>query len=84
MGDVITGFIILVFGFMMVWKSWWIVETFGKSSWAEDKLGSSGGTNLLYKLIGIIIMFLGMITIAGLKNDFLMSTIGKLFIGLKK
>ncbi len=50
------GIIIVGIGFLIVWKSDWIMENFGRIPWAEAKLGTEGGTRLLYKLIGIAII----------------------------
>jgi len=50
------GIIIVGIGFMIVWKSDWLMNNFGRISWAEAKLGTEGGTRLLYKLIGIAII----------------------------
>ncbi len=80
MGKIIGGFIITALGFLMIWKTSWIVKNFGTNAWAEAKLGSSGGTRIMYKLIGLIIMFLGMLMITGLSNRFLIATVGKVFV----
>ena len=80
MGKIIGGFIICGLGFLMIWKTAWIVENFGTNAWAEAKLGSSGGTRIMYKLIGLIIMFFGMLMITGLSNAFLIGTVGKVFV----
>lgn len=79
MGRIIGGLIITAIGFLMIWKADWIVNNFGYNNWAEAKLGSSGGTRLMYKFIGLIILFFGMLMITGLHDDFLMGTVGKLF-----
>jgi len=79
MGKIFGGLIICGIGFLMIWKSEWIVQNFGYNDWAETKLGSSGGTRLMYKLIGLIIIFFGMLMITNLSDEFLMGTIGKLF-----
>ena len=80
MGSIIGGVLILGVGFLIIWKSDWIVSNFGHNDWAENKLGSSGGTRLMYKLIGLIIMFFGILMITGLHGEFLMATLGKIFI----
>ena len=63
----------------MIWKTSWIVQNFGTNAWAEAKLGSSGGTRIMYKLLGLIAMILGMMMITGLSEGFLMGTVGKIF-----
>ena len=50
------GIIIVGIGFLIVWKADWMMENFGRISWAEAKLGTEGGTRFLYKLIGIAII----------------------------
>jgi len=67
-------------GALMVIKTEWLVENFGTSSWAEEHLGTSGGTRLLYKLIGIAIIFIAMMGATGLLGGFVMGTVGKLFL----
>ncbi len=79
MGRIIGGLIISAIGFLIIWKTNWIIENFGHSSWAEAKLGSSGGTRLLYKFIGLLILFFGLLMITNLHQSFLMGTLEKLF-----
>jgi len=79
MGKIIGGLIITAIGFLMIWKTDWIVQNFGHNAWAEAKLGSSGGTRIMYKFIALILMFFGMLMITGLSDEFLMGTVGKLF-----
>ncbi|MDD4290350.1 MAG: hypothetical protein PHH83_03715 [Patescibacteria group bacterium] len=79
MKNIFYGILIITGGFFIVWKTKWIVDNLGRSDWAEEKLGTSGGTVLLYKFIGLLILIFGMLTLAGLKDDFLMGTIGKIF-----
>ena len=50
------GIIIVGVGFLIAWKADWMMENFGRISWAEAKLGTEGGTRLLYKLIGIALI----------------------------
>ncbi len=79
MGRIIGGLIISAIGFLIIWKTNWIVENFGHSSWAEAKLGSSGGTRILYKFIGLLILLFGFLMVTDLHQSFLMATLGKLF-----
>ena len=79
MGKIFGGLIIGGLGFLMIWKTSWIVQNFGNNAWAEAKLGSSGGTRLMYKFLGLIAMIFGMLMITGLSEGLLMGTIGKLF-----
>ncbi len=62
----IFGAILLITGPFLVIKSEWFLENFGKIQWAEEKLGSEGGTRLLYKIIGLAFMFFGLTMIFNL------------------
>lgn len=74
------GFLLVVVGFLMVWKTEAIVGFAGYSDWAERNLGTEGGTRLMYKLIGIGCIFLGMMAITGLYEGFMEATVGALFV----
>ncbi len=78
--QIIFGLIVALLGIGVVFKTEWILENFGTNTWAEDTLGTSGGSRLLYKLIGLIMIFFGFLLITGLFQSFLMGTIGKIFI----
>lgn len=52
----VLGIIIIGIGFLMTWKSEWIVNNFGRINWAEEHLGMDGGTRLFWKLLGIIVI----------------------------
>lgn len=69
-------------GIFMVVKTEWFLNNFGASSWAEQHLGSSGGTRLMYKLIGIIMIVLAMMGMTGMLGNVILSIFGRLF-GLK-
>ena len=76
----VIGIIIVLAGVWMVLKTEWILANFGTSSWAENKIGTSGGSRTLYKLIGIALIFVGCLVTFNLMQGFLGATIGKLFI----
>ena len=71
-------------GVSLVWKTQWYVENFGKSVWAEDKLSMAGGSRMLYKIIGILIIFFCWIYAFGMLQGCLEGTIGQVMPGLKK
>ena len=54
--NIIFGIIAIVFGFVIVWKADWMMENFGRIAWADEHLGSEGGTRMFYKLIGLAII----------------------------
>lgn len=61
----------LVIGSFLVIKTDWFMNNFGRMSWFEDKLGSSGGSRLGYKIIGFIMIFLGIIFVTGSGESFM-------------
>ncbi len=75
MKAIFIGILLVIIGFLIVWKSRKFIDFFGSISWAEAKLGG-GGTNLMYKLIGLIMIFIGFIWATGLWNAFLNATLG--------
>jgi len=77
---IFIGLIAAAIGAGIIFKTEWVLENFGTNSWAEDKLGTSGGSRLLYKSIGLIMIFVGFLLITGLFQGFLLGTVGKLFI----
>ena len=76
----LIGLGIALIGIALVIKSQWFFENFGTISWAEEHLGSSGGSRLLYKLIGLAFIFIGFLIITNLFSDFLAGTVGRLLI----
>ena len=71
----ILGIIGIVIGFLLIWKSDWIVNNFGRVDWAEIKLGAEGGTRLLWKLIGLAVIIIAMLYMFG----FIEGVIGAIF-----
>jgi len=78
MGRIIIGILLVVAGFLLIWKTESVVQFTGYSSWAENKLGTMGGTRLLTKLIGLFAIFVGMLAITNMHQGFLESTVGQL------
>mgnify|MGYP001202627860 FL=1 len=66
-----VGLIMLVLGSVVTIKSEKVLEMFGRSEFFEDKLATAGGSRLGYKLTGLIIAFLGILTMTGLIGGFL-------------
>lgn len=65
MGRIILGFILAGVGFVMVWKASWFYENFGALSLGE-KFAMWGGTRMIYKMIGLIFIFIGFSLIVNL------------------
>lgn len=78
----VLGFLGIALGTVLVLKTEWFVQNFGTSQWAEEHMGTSGGSRLMYKLVGLIIIFFAMMGMTGLLGGFLMGTVGKLFGGV--
>ncbi len=82
-GKFILGIIIAAVGFLLIWKSEWLINNFGRINFAEQHLGSAGGSRLMYKLIGSIIIFVGLMIAFDLSDNVLAWFAG-LFGGNKK
>ena len=76
----VLGIIAALLGVGMVLKTQWLIENFGTNNWAEEHLGYNGGSRLLYKLIGLVLIFIGFLLITNLFGGFLIGTVGKIFI----
>lgn len=75
----LVGLIAIAIGIGMVLKTEWIVENFGSSSWAEEHMGTSGGSRLMYKLIGIAFIVLALMGMTGLLGSAIIGIFGRLF-----
>lgn len=75
-----VGIVATLIGVGMILKTEWLIENFGTSAWAEEKMGTSGGSRMLYKLIGLGLIFVGFMLITNMFQSFLMGTIGRIFI----
>ncbi len=73
------GILAIIFGVLLILKTEWFIQNFGTSAWAEAKMGMSGGTRLMYKLIGLGLICISMLAMTGLLQGFILSTFGKLF-----
>ena len=73
----LIGVGITVIGSWMVIKTQRVYDFFGPIGWAEAKLGG-GGSYLLYKVIGIVFCFIGIIVATNLWDWFLQATVGSL------
>ncbi|MFA6552966.1 MAG: hypothetical protein WCT27_00905 [Patescibacteria group bacterium] len=65
------GLLIIGVGFLITWKADWIMNNFGRIAWAEEHLGTEGGTRLLYKLIGISAIVLSFLYMSGILSSIL-------------
>jgi hypothetical protein len=64
----------------MVMKTEWILQNVGSNAWAEANLGTNGGSRLLYKLIGMALIFIGFVVVTNMYEGFMMAIFGKLIV----
>jgi hypothetical protein len=66
------GLLIMVIGFLIVKKTTVVMSWFGRIPFAEDKFGT-GGSYFFYKLLGTLIVFIGIFVatnvISGILED---------------
>jgi hypothetical protein len=77
-----VGILAILFGCFMVIKTEWIMENFGRSAWAEEHLGG-GGSRLMYKLMGIAMVFLSLMMMTGMLGEIVIGFFGPLFGGAR-
>jgi hypothetical protein len=78
-GNFILGMIIAVIGYLTVWKSEWLFVNFGSIGFAEKYLQTSGGSRLFYKIIGFLLIIIGLLVATDLLDNFFQWTLGGLF-----
>jgi hypothetical protein len=71
----VIGIICIGIGFVIMWKSDWLMNNFGRIAWAEEHLGMDGGTRLFYKLLGLLIIIFSFMMMTGA----LQSILGAIF-----
>jgi hypothetical protein len=64
------GLIVMVVGFYMVAKTGKFMEWFGRVPFAEQKFGQ-GGSYFFYKLLGTVIVFIGIFIATNIITDIL-------------
>lgn len=62
------GLVLIALGVHMVIKTEIYLGFLGRNEWAEEHL-ISGGSRLLYKIIGLIFCFLGILGITGMLDS---------------
>lgn len=58
-------------GAMMTIKSEALLNSFGRVAWFEEHLGLEGGSRLGYKLMGMLVIFFGILTMTGMIGGFM-------------
>ena len=70
-GRIILGLIGTGVGYLFVRYSEWFYRTIGSISWAEKWLRGEGGTRIVLKLFGFLIIFLSFLMMTGLLDNFM-------------
>jgi len=70
MQQIFIGLALIASGATLVMKTEWFISNFGRLAWFEAKLGFEGGSRLGYKLIGSLLIFIGIIFMTGSGADF--------------
>lgn len=75
---ILIGILVAIGGYLMVWKTQFFLEALGTVDWAERNLGA-GGSRMLYKLIGIVIILIGFLAITNLYDMVIGGIVASLF-----
>lgn len=73
----------IILGSIMVIKTEWFVQNFGSIAWAEQHLGTEGGTRLAYKLLGIVLIISALMIATGVMQSLLLNLFAPMFGGIK-
>ncbi len=82
-GGFIVGMIILGIGFIFVWKTEWFLINFGRIGFAEEHLGTEGGSRIVYKLAGVFLIITGIMYAFNMTDSVLIWIVENIF-GLKE
>ena len=74
--NIIIGLIIMAVGFAFIAKTEWFLNNFGRIAWFEAHLPTSGGTRMGYKLLGMAIVFIGVLFAANIIGGFMSWVLG--------
>ena len=78
--QIISGLIAAALGALAVVYTEWIVQNVGYNEWAEEKMSMWGGSRMLYKIIGVLVVLGGLLYAFDLLDKFIFG-IGKMFFG---
>ena len=62
----LIGLIVLIFGSLLLIKTEWFYGWTGPIDWAEQHLGTEGGTRMLIKIIGLILIMGTFLVLSGI------------------
>lgn len=69
--NIIFGLILMAVGTLVIMKSEVLFRNFGRIAWFEKNFGSEGGSRLGYKLMGLVVVFFGLLLTTGTLNGFM-------------
>ncbi len=75
---IIGGLILIAIGTLIVMRSEDLFRNFGRIAWFEKNLGTEGGSRLGYKLIGLIVIFFGLLITTGTFDGFIKTILSPL------
>jgi hypothetical protein len=78
---ILYGIALLAIGISVVLKSEAIFNALGRVGFFEQYLGTEGGSRLGYKLIGLLITFIGVLFLTGMIDGFMVWLISPLARG---
>lgn len=79
---IIIGLAVSALGILAVIYTEWLINNIGYNEWAESGFSIYGGSRGLYKLIGVILIFGGLLYTFDMYEGFF-KFIGKVFFGVK-
>lgn len=65
------GLVVIIIGALIVIKSEALLNAFGRIGFFEQHLGADGGSRLGYKLIGILVVFIGALIFTDMIGGFM-------------
>lgn len=69
--NILLGILGIAIGVLVVLKSESMLNAFGRIAFFEQHLGTEGGSRLGYKLIGLILIFLGIMIMTNMIGGFM-------------
>ena len=61
----IFGLFLMFLGLAMVLKTFWFLNNVGRMEWSEKYLDLNGGSVSGYKLVGVLVFFIGFVLLTG-------------------
>jgi len=75
----LIGGITIAIGCLLVIKTQWIYDFTGPIDWAEQHLGTEGGTRILIKILGVLLILGAFLGVTGILGAMVKGFFGPLF-----